>query len=441
MKKVGLKSLGCKLNQSDTEIIANILSDNNYKIVPFDSLADIYIINTCTVTKEGDVSSRRAVNQAIKKNSNALIFVAGCYAETNPDDFKINGKRIINIGHKNKFNILRYLELPAHYKQDHRWTDVNIKNSFFTTRAFIKIQDGCNFNCSYCKARIARWKSESKPVDNIIKEINNLVSLGTKEVVLCGMNIGLYNHNNINLPQLLEIILDKSTISRVRLSSIDICDVTSDLIKIVKNNERICKHLHLPLQSASNKILKLMKRRYTIEKYNEVLQNIFANIKDVGIGADVMVGFPSETDYDWNKTLQFIEKNNFAYLHIFSYSDRAETDSYKLNDKVPKKLIKLRSKITRDFTKKIIEQYKKGFINREATILIENRHNNEKVSGLTSNYLRVYINPHHPDSHVATPDKILNTLQKVRIISYEYDKLWGIIPRHSDLQMAQNSAG
>ncbi|MBI5417483.1 tRNA (N(6)-L-threonylcarbamoyladenosine(37)-C(2))-methylthiotransferase MtaB, partial [Candidatus Poribacteria bacterium] len=397
--KVTFYTLGCKLNQSESISMANELNSSGYEIISESEKPEICIINTCTVTSHSDQRCRQMIRKYIKENPNAIIIVTGCYAERNKNEIlQISGVNLV-IGNLEKANIVEHIEKI-------RNTDCEIKekNEIYAsvcgdigkTRAFIKIQDGCNFGCSYCIVPKVRGKSRSVPIDLILKEIEKVVNFGYPEIVLTGINIGAYGKDIPDYPNLYELlkeILRISSHSRIRLSSIEPDEVTDEIINLIVENQNICRHLHIPLQSGTDEILKLMNRRYSIKNYINVLDRVIKNCSNIALGTDLIVGFPGETDALFQKTKELVESLALNYIHVFPYSRREGTASYLINETVTEKEKKERVKIVRDIFNKKMLNYKKQFINKTLKAVIETtrHHGTGKLVCLTDNYLRVLI--------------------------------------------------
>ncbi|MCK4241464.1 MAG: tRNA (N(6)-L-threonylcarbamoyladenosine(37)-C(2))-methylthiotransferase MtaB, partial [Candidatus Atribacteria bacterium] len=333
--KVAFKTLGCKVNQYETEVIFNLFQTAGYRIINFKEKADIYIINTCTVTKEADRKSKQMVRKAIRQNQNAKIIVTGCYAQSNYQDLKkIEGISLI-AGNREKNIILQQIDKlninhtiikvkPVKYLR--KFDNIFKGEISLHTRAWVKIQDGCNKFCSYCKVPYARGPARSRLIEDILKEISNLNSRGVKEVVLLGINLGTYGKDmfdkKVSLSKLISLISNFEEIKRIRLSSIELDDINDELMDVFIKCPKLCHHLHIPLQSGDDKILKLMNRPYTTSVFKNKISQIMRKIPDIAITTDIMVGFPREDVQSFNNTYNFVKKIGFAKIHIFPYSDR-----------------------------------------------------------------------------------------------------------------------
>lgn len=329
--KVAIHSLGCKVNIYESEYVISLLKKNNYQIVDFSSFSDIYIINTCSVTNESDRKSRKAISQARKNNPNAIIIVMGCYSQLKADEIEAD----IIIGNKDKSKIIELIneyqakkeKVKKIYDLKHTtFENMEIDKFINHTRAFVKIQDGCNAFCSYCIIPYTRGNIRSKNKEDVINEIKKLVDNGYQEIVLTGIHTGKYGIDlNTNLETLLKELVKIKGLYRLRLSSIEINEITEGIIKLIKENNIMAKHLHIPLQSGSDKILKLMNRHYDTKYFYEKIQKIRDEIPDISITTDLIVGFPYETEECFAETIDLLKKIKFSHIHTFPYSKRDGT--------------------------------------------------------------------------------------------------------------------
>lgn len=328
---VAIHSLGCKVNIYESEYVISLLKKNNYQIVDFSSFSDIYIINTCSVTNESDRKSRKAISQARKNNPNAIIIVMGCYSQLKADEIEAD----IIIGNKDKSKIIELIneyqakkeKVKKIYDLKHTtFENMEIDKFINHTRAFVKIQDGCNAFCSYCIIPYTRGNIRSKNKEDVINEIKKLVDNGYQEIVLTGIHTGKYGKDlNTNLETLLKELVKIKGLYRLRLSSIEINEITEGIIKLIKENNIMAKHLHIPLQSGSDKILKLMNRHYDTKYFYEKIKKIREEIPDISITTDLIVGFPYETEECFAETIDLLKKIKFSHIHTFPYSKRDGT--------------------------------------------------------------------------------------------------------------------
>lgn len=337
--KVGICSLGCKVNIYESELVTNILKNNNYTVVDFDDKADIYIINTCSVTNESDKKSRKMINRAKKNNPAAIIIVMGCYSQVNAEDIDVD----IVLGNRDKSKIVEIIEEYIKTKQKKKiiydltkvdFEKMEITNFDSHTRAFVKIQDGCNAFCSYCIIPYVRGRVRSKDPEDVIKEVTALVEKGYKEIVLTGIHTGRYGTDiNTNLEELLNKLVNIPNIYRIRLSSIEINEITPGIKKLLKENKVMAKHLHIPLQSGSDKILKLMNRKYNKEEFLSMVDNL-RDIPDISLTTDLIVGFPNEGEEEFNETIDTLKEIGFTKIHTFPYSKRKGTPAAIMDNQV-----------------------------------------------------------------------------------------------------------
>ncbi|TFB08228.1 tRNA (N(6)-L-threonylcarbamoyladenosine(37)-C(2))-methylthiotransferase MtaB [Candidatus Atribacteria bacterium MT.SAG.1] len=407
--KVALKTLGCKVNQYETESIINFLQDKGFQIVDFHQNADIYIINTCTVTQEADRKSKQMIRRAIRQNRKSKIIVTGCYAQSNYEDLKkIEGISLI-AGNGEKNNILQQLGKidfrntvikvkPAKYLKKYD-NILNNKSGSLHTRAWIKIQDGCNRFCTYCKVPYVRGPARSRSVKDVLEEVSNLNNNGVKEVVLTGVNLGTYGRDidkgTTNLAKLISLISNFKGIKRIRLSSIESIDINDELLNIFKKTSKFCHHLHIPLQNGDDKILNLMNRPYDTSLFYKKISLIKEIMPDIAITTDIMVGFPNEDSNSFSKTINFARKICFAKIHVFQYSNRKECLSTLLGNKVDNEVKKERSKKLQELSKELFYNFQKIFIGSIADVLIEDEIKDKEgriySRGITDNYIKVVI--------------------------------------------------
>tara|TARA_B100000768_G_scaffold24706_1_gene22485 strand:- start:555 stop:1889 length:1335 start_codon:yes stop_codon:yes gene_type:complete len=402
--KVALTTLGCKLNFSETSTISRQFLEQGYDVVKFDEISDIYIINTCSVTQNADKQFKSLVSKSLKINSNAFIVAIGCYAQLKPEELaKINGVDLV-LGSKEKFKILDYLndlnknKLGEIHSCEISETDF-YKSSYSIgdrTRSFLKVQDGCDYKCTYCTIPLARGISRSDKLSNIISSAESISKSGIKEIVLTGVNIGDYGkgelgqkkHDNTFLELITE--LDKvDGIARIRISSIEPNLLSDEIIHFVANSNKFVPHFHIPLQSGSNNILRLMRRRYKRETYEERVSYIKSLMPNACIGADVIVGFPGESDELFLETYKFIQSLDLSYLHVFSYSERDNTKAVDLMNIVPKQIRSKRSKMLRTLSVKIRRDFYSRQLGTKKNILFESENKKGFIHGFSENYVRV----------------------------------------------------
>ena len=401
--KVAFKTLGCKLNYSETSSISREFVKKGYEKVSFDDASDIYVINTCSVTQNADKEFKYLVNKVKRKNPNSSVVAIGCYAQLKPKKIsEIPGVDLV-LGADKKFDILNYLNLEDQDNNNIHSCEINsvdfFKSSYSLgdrTRSFLKVQDGCDYKCTYCTIPQARGKSRSGTVPEILDNVKHLVASGVKEIVLTGVNIGDYGifdtktkKRETNFYELISNIDLIPDLKRVRISSIEPNLLSDEIIQFVHNSNSFVKHFHIPLQSGSDKILKLMKRRYLKNLYISRINKIKELMPDCCIGVDVIVGFPGETEENFNETYEFLKALNISYLHVFSYSERDNTESLKISHKVPKKTRAVRSQILRKLSDKKKMNFYKSNINQIRPVLFESKNYDGYIHGYTDNYIRV----------------------------------------------------
>ena len=404
ISSVALSTLGCKLNFSETSSIANNLEKNNFKVVPFNQYADAYIINTCSVTENADNKFKVFVNKALKINPNAFVAAIGCYAQLKPEELlSVKGVDLV-LGASEKFNIVNYLQnIDQDFSKFDHSCNINDVDSFIETystnsrtRAFLKVQDGCDYKCSFCTIPLARGKSRSNSIENVVKNVKEIISNGIKEIVLTGINLGDFGKRQsdsfVTNEDFLGLIktLDKiDGVERFRVSSIEPNLLTDEIISFISKSNKFVPHFHIPLQSGSDQILKKMRRRYKTDLYESRVELIRKLIPNASIGVDVIVGFPGETDEMFLETYNFIEKLDVTYLHVFSYSERENTKAIELNGVVPKKTRNKRSKLLRLLSASKKTSFYKNNIGNDYNVLFESENKNGLIEGYTENYIRV----------------------------------------------------
>jgi len=429
---VAFKTLGCKLNQFETWGIKEDFEREGFKEVSFKEKADVYVINTCTVTSRADYKSRYEIRQAIKRNREGLVIVTGCYAQTDPEAIlRIPGVSLI-VGNKEKREIVRYIDRlkdaaspiveVGDILNHPRFMDLDV-GDVDTTRAFLKIQDGCNSFCSYCKVPYARGPSVSSPIKKVLKKIEKFVDMEYKEVVLTGINLGAYGRDlkeDIDLVGLLKEILKIDRLQRLRLSSIEPANISKDLISLLASDSRICRHLHIPLQSGDQRILFLMRRGYTPSEYVELIDTINSELKDISIGTDILVGFPGETEEAFLNTINLVRGLPLAYMHIFPYSKREGTEASSFQDQVPPFIRYERAKELRRLSKEKSSHFRKRYEGKVLSCLVLNTRDTEtqKLVGLTSNYIEILFDGR---------DDFINSILDVAITKVTEGKTFGCV--------------
>lgn len=416
-KKVAFYTLGCKLNYSESSTIGFDLINKGYEIVDFDASPDIFIINTCSVTDFADQKNRKIIRKAKKINPNGKVVVIGCYAQLKPEEIeKIEGVDLI-LGATEKFKVADHLTEDENKIFSCQVEDVQDFHHSFSfgerTRSFLKIQTGCDYICTYCTIPMARGKSRSGDPNEIVRNAEMIAAKGIKEIVLTGVNIGDYGKgidgDEKNFHYLLKLLDKVEGIERIRISSIEPNLLTNDVIELVATSEKIVPHFHIPLQSGSDKILQMMKRRYLTSLYKERVEIVKRILPHAGIGVDVIVGFPGENDIEFNKTYEFIESLDISYLHVFTYSERSGTPAANMPGKVPFRIRKDRNELLTKLSDSKRRGFNSSFINSTRKVLAEKPVSGSFYSGFTDNYIKVRFN-----SETDVENKIVNVLlQKI----------------------------
>jgi threonylcarbamoyladenosine tRNA methylthiotransferase MtaB len=396
-KKVAFYTLGCKVNQYETESIKKQFIDNGYDVVAFDEYADIYVVNSCTVTAMADKKTRNILRRTKKINKDSLLIATGCYAQTNAKELeKIEGIDYI-VGNTDKGEIFNLINENKKLFVKNIFDETDYKEYSFTTfremsRAYVKIQDGCDNFCSYCKIPFARGHKRSRKLESIITEIKELAKEGFKEIILIGINLGSYGEDigDVRIEDVIDEISKIEGIERIRLGSIYPDKITDRFINQLKTNDKLMPHLHISLQSGDDEILSLMKRKYNSKLVKDVLFKIKKEIKDIKFTGDVIVGFPHEKDVNFENTYNLIKDISFADLHIFQYSDRENTLASTYKEKVSAETKKIRSKKLEELAKEMYIKEREVYLNQELEVLIEEV-KNKKSYGYSRNYLKVEI--------------------------------------------------
>jgi threonylcarbamoyladenosine tRNA methylthiotransferase MtaB len=421
LKKIAIATLGCKVNKYDSAVIHKLLERTEFSFVPFDQQADVYIVNTCTVTKRADYQSRQLIRRSHRLNPDALIIVAGCYAQRAPQEIKdIQGvDYTVGIGEKERIldliNGSPGKEVPLEITND-------IPAFPEHTRAFLKVQDGCDSYCSYCIVPYARGRSKSLRKEEVIRNMSNLVGLGYRETVLAGIHLGSYGLDMeppSSLASLLRSIEDEGISCRIRLSSIEPTEFDDDLIDLISSSPTICNHLHIPLQSGDDELLKRMNRHYTSNFFKDLVKKLVSAIPDLNIGVDVIVGFPGESHENFTNTVSVIEELPIGYLHVFPYSRRPGTPAADFPDQVDSKTIKKRGKILRCLGSRKREEFYRRFLGKRLSILVESKKDvgTKYLKGFSRNYIPVLID---------VGDDVVNEEIPVTITKIQDGKVFGI---------------
>ncbi len=398
--KIAIQTLGCKVNQSESSSIEALLRNSDHEIVGLQDNPDICIVNTCTVTAKSDYQSRQVIRRAAR--SGAKVIATGCYAQLKSNELsEIDGLDLV-IGNDGKASIVNHVNTLSESSKGK--TDISVSEpglplqyqpyTSSRARAFLKIQDGCNFSCSYCTIPLARGKSRSLHRAGVLQSIENLIKRGYKEVVLTGIHIGSYGpdlERKIPLSELIYEISELYPQIRIRLSSIEPQEVNDSILSLVEQN-RICPHLHIPLQSGSDKMLKLMNRGYSTEYYKQVINRIVTSYPSISVGTDIITGFPGESDKDFDDTVTFLEKLPLSYLHVFPYSKRPHTKAALMKDQVEEDVKKKRVKKLMEISNERKKQYNSANLGMVLNVIVENKASiNNLYSAISENYLRIFV--------------------------------------------------
>ncbi len=431
MKKIAVNTLGCKNNQIESSIIKEDFISIGYDVVDFNDVADIYIINTCSVTEKSDKTAKYFIRQAKRANPEAKIIVTGCYAQVAAQELEKLGDVNLVLGNVEKHKMLDYIKYlkednKVHVRDimEHQVFDFDkFASHSGRTRSFLKIQDGCNNRCTYCIIPYARGKSRSNKPENIINEINSLTAKGFKEIVITGIHLGQWGldfESGHSLYDLIKEIEKINDLKRYRIGSLNPTEFDDELINVLAGSEKFCRHLHISLQSANNDILNAMQRGYTVEMYTDLIHKLKENMPDLAIGCDIIVGFPGETDEMFEQTYEHLKQLPISYLHVFSYSRRKGTPAYDMSNQVPHEVKKQRNKILTELAAQKGSEFKQSFIDKEMEILIEKSRDKAtgRLKGLTGNYISVLID---------AKDDLINEVVKVKITDISGDNLVGEI--------------
>ncbi|MBA7615331.1 Threonylcarbamoyladenosine tRNA methylthiotransferase MtaB [subsurface metagenome] len=409
--KVALDTLGCKLNQAETELLAKQFAEAGYRLVSPVDKADVYILNTCTVTHIADRKSRHRLRLAHWRNPEAVVVATGCYAQRAPHELaQIEGVDLV-LGNEEKPHLLELLEESGHINRP-----VSAVNSCppFRTRAFIKVYDGCNSFCSYCIVPVVRGREKSLPAEQVVDEVRHRIADGYREVVLTGTEIGSYNYDGVNLGKLLEDILAETGVERLRLSSLQPQEISPELIGLWRD-QRLCRHFHLSLQSGSDGVLSRMKRRYSASDYQQAVALIRALVPGAAITTDIIVGFPGETSAEFEQSYEFCQKLEFARIHVFPYSPRQETEAAQMPDQVGDKVKRERSQRMLALARESAQNFSHQFLGKTMPVLWEQQ-SDGIWSGLTDNYIKVYTR---------SDGDLTNKLLPAKLVEARGDGVWG----------------
>lgn len=420
MRRVFFLTLGCKVNWYETEAMQKLFEAAGYEIADEISSASVVVVNTCTVTAVSSQKSRQMIRRAAGANKNCVLVVVGCYAQSEPDTIsKIDGVDVI-IGTKDRTRVVEFVESALANRGDKILRVGNVEDigdfeelphTPHRTRAFLKIEDGCNNFCAYCIIPYVRGRVRSRSLESIRAECLALKAAGYKEIVLTGIHIGAYGRdfkNKITLVDAVKTVLDAANPLRLRLGSIESAEMTDELIDLLKNDARLCNHVHLPLQSGSDEILRAMRRPYTTKNFAELTARLVKEIPEISIGTDLIVGFPGETDEHFAETLDFISKQPFSKIHVFPYSARAGTVAAAMPNQIPPQIKKFRAARALEVSRAKVQDFSARLIGKTVDIIAETSERG-LVDGLTKNYVRVYL----PDDNIALGEVVTAKVERL----------------------------
>lgn len=427
MPKVALTTLGCKVNQFETETMEGLFKQKGYEIVPFEETADFYVINTCSVTSLGDRKSRQIIRRAQRQNEQAIIAVCGCYSQVHPEEIKaIEGVRVV-LGTKERSQIVELVEQAAredgiidevgNIMEARDFEDIPLYDMPQRTRAFLKIEDGCQNFCSYCIIPYARGPVKSRHLDKIYAEAKKLVAAGFKEIVLTGIHLGAYGRDlagEVTLADACREVLKVEGLKRLRLGSLESIELSPDLFELIRSDERFCAHLHLPLQAGSDSVLKDMNRHYDTAEFARLIEHVEREVPGVAVSTDIIVGFPGETEEQFQQGLAFVAAMNFSRMHVFPYSRRSGTPAAERKDQIPDPVKKERAHRMQELAARKTQEFHQQFLGKTLRVLFETD-TDGITDGLTDNYIRVYT-----DDAVVCGD-----LYEVELERLYRDGIWG----------------
>ncbi|WP_406686753.1 tRNA (N(6)-L-threonylcarbamoyladenosine(37)-C(2))-methylthiotransferase MtaB [Rossellomorea vietnamensis] len=424
MPSVAFHTLGCKVNHYETEAIWQLFKEEGYERVEYDSIADVYVINTCTVTNTGDKKSRQVIRRAIRKNPDGVICVTGCYAQTSPAEIMaIPGVDVV-VGTQDRRKMLTYIEEYKKERQPINGVTNIMKNRVYEeldvpaftdrTRASLKIQEGCNNFCTFCIIPWARGLMRSRDPEEVIHQAQQLVDAGYKEIVLTGIHTGGYGEDmkDYNLAMLLKDLEQKvKGLKRIRISSIEASQLTDEVIEVIDQSDIVVRHLHIPLQSGSNTVLKRMRRKYTMEFFAERLEKLKKALPGLAVTSDVIVGFPGETEEEFMETYNFIKEHKFSELHVFPYSKRTGTPAARMDDQIDEDIKNERVHRLIELSNQLAKEYASEFENEVLEVIPEEIYQDDLYVGYTDNYLKVVF---------PATDEMVGKLVKVKLTKAGY---------------------
>lgn len=442
MRTVAFHTLGCKVNYYETEAVWQLFKKAGYKRVPFEEEADVYVINTCTVTNTGDRKSRQVIRRAIRQNPEAVICVMGCYAQTSPQEvMAIEGVDIV-IGTQGREKILDYVEqylrqrqpinAVSNIMQARQFEDLEVPSFSQRTRAYLKIQDGCNNFCTFCIIPWARGLLRSRPPESVLDQARKLVAAGYQEIILTGIHTAGYGEDleDYSFARLLADLEQIEGLKRIRISSIEASQITDEVLDVLKQSRKICRHLHIPLQAGDDEVLKRMRRKYTTAEYKAKIDQVRQVLPDFALTSDVIVGFPGETEEQFMNTYHFIRDLKFAELHVFPYSPRSGTPAARMKDQIPPSIKQDRANRLIALSEQLAKEYASQFEGHILEVIPEqylNQKQKDVLMGYTDNYLRVAFKG---DS------RLMGKLVKVRIDQAGYPYQTGSLVQEEEVPHA-----
>lgn len=427
-KTMSIFTLGCKVNRYDSEAIEETFVAAGYKVVPFDQKADVYIINTCTVTHMSDRKSRQMIRRTKKINPDAIVVVIGCYAQAAKEEIEAIEEVDLVIGTNGRIHVLEAVEdyklngIPMNFVEDimavHDFEELKISNMNKRTRAYLKIQEGCNNYCSYCIIPYVRGNIRSRKPDNILSEVTTLAKEGFKEIVLTGIHVASYGKDlkDTNLLEIIKKVHDVEGIERIRLSSIEPNVVTPDFVETISKLPKVCHHFHLSLQSGSDTVLERMKRKYTAARYKEAVRALRERFDDVEFTTDIIVGFPGETGEEFNETVAFIKDIRFSDIHIFPYSPRNGTPAATMEQQVSPQIKDERVKELTNVSQMIQEEILEAYVGKTVKVLFEQNYKDDLYEGHTESYMKV---------HCKSKQNLINSVNSIKITGIIDGVLYG----------------
>ena len=432
-KTIAVCTLGCKVNQYDTDAVLAQFRAAGYELVDFDQDADVYLINTCTVTNMGDRKSRQMIRRAHRQNPDARVVVMGCLAQASPEQVvEIEGVDLV-VGTHQREDLLRLVEsLPERDSQPvcvvvddifavDEFEELPVSSFEGRTRATLKIQDGCSQFCSYCRVPYARGKPRSRPLAAVVEQAEIIAQQGYQEIVLTGVHLGAYGQDfdpQLDLSDAIKALLPVPGLERIRISSVDPHEITPELLELVAYEPKVCAHLHIPLQSGSDSVLQRMRRRYTTSEYRRIVEHAYQQIPELAVTTDVIVGFPGETDAEFGETMQFVEEMAFSRLHVFRYSRRTGTPAARFPNQIPASVKDERSQALIKLGAGLARSFHARYVDRDVDVLVEEVQGGIG-EGLTANYVRVQF--------AAESDRLVGTTVTVHGKTADAKGIWGIL--------------